>query len=227
MTQRWHDLLFAHWQVEPGALVRAVPAPLELDLCDGSAWLGVIPFTMSGVRLRGTPALPGASAFPELNVRTYVRYRGLEGVFFFSLDAGNRIAVAAARRWYRLPYYRARMVVRRRDGAILYRSRRIHRAAPEAELDVTYAPAGDPFSPAPGSLDRWLVERYRLFTVSAGSVLAAEILHPAWTLRPASAAFRINTMTGLGLALPAEEPRLAFAHRQEVKVWPPADPHSN
>jgi uncharacterized protein YqjF (DUF2071 family) len=228
MTQRWHDLLFADWQVEPGALVRAVPAPLELDLCDGSAWLGVIPFTMSGVRLRGTPALPGASAFPELNVRTYVRYRGLEGVFFFSLDAGNRIAVAAARRWYRLPYYRARMVVRRRDGAILYRSRRIHRAAPEAELDVTYAPAGDPFCPAPGSLDRWLVERYRLFSVWGGRVLTAEILHPVWSLRPASAEFRINTMTeGLGLALPAEEPRLAFAHRQEVKVWPPADPHSN
>lgn len=222
MAQRWHDLLFAHWEVPPRALSGVVPAPLELELHQGSAWIGIIPFTMSGVRLRGTPSLPGLSAFPELNVRTYVRYRGLSGVYFFSLDAGSRLAVAAARRWYRLPYHRASMDVRRRDPAIHYRSRRVDQGAAPAELDVTYRPIGDAFLPAPGSLDRWLVERYRLLTVAEGRVLAGEIHHPAWRLHPATAEFRVNTMTdGIALALPAREPRLAYAERQEVVVWPP------
>ena len=222
MTQRWHDLLFAHWEVPPDVLRRTVPEPLVIDVHQGRAWIGVVPFTMSGVRLRGMPALPGLSAFPELNVRTYVRYLDLPGVYFFSLDAGSRVAVAAARRWYRLPYFLASMEVRPRDGAIDYRSRRVHRGAAPAELQVSYAPIGDSFLPATGSLDHWLVERYRLLTVAGKRVLSGEIHHPAWRLRPATAEFRVNTMTeGLGVELPDGEPRLAFAERQEVLVWPP------
>ena len=222
MAQRWHHLLFAHWEVSPGALKKILPAPLELDLYRGSAWLGVIPFTMSGVRLRWTPALPGFSAFPELNVRTYVRWRDLSGVYFFSLDAGSPLAVAAARRWYRLPYYRAAMAIRCSDGDIEYRSRRIHPSAFPAELSVRYRPVSDDFLPASGSLDHWLVERYRLLTVSDGKVLVGEIHHPPWRLQPAEAEFSLNTMTGgLGVELPAGEPRLSIADRQEVLVWPP------
>ena len=222
MVQRWHDLLFAHWEVSPEVLRRAVPAPLELDLFEGRAWIGIVPFTMSGVRLRGTPALPGLSAFPELNVRTYVRHRDRAGVFFFSLDAGNRIAVAAARRWYRLPYYRAAMAVCGQDGEIDYVSRRAHRGAPPAELKVRYRATGEASLPAPGSLDRWLVERYRLLTVSGGRVLTAEIHHPPWWLSPAEARLPINTMTaGLEIEMPAVAPRLAFADRQDVLVWRP------
>ncbi len=222
MAQRWHHLLFAHWEVAPESLRRAVPAPLELDLHEGSAWIGVIPFTMSGVRLRGTPALPRLSAFPELNVRTYVRYGDRAGVYFFSLDAGSRLAVAAARRWYRLPYHRARMDVRAGDPAIHYLSRRVHAGATPAELDVSYGPVGERFLPASGSLNHWLVERYRLLAVWEGRVLAGEIHHPPWRLRPAAAEFRVNTMTrGPGIELPVGEPRLAFAERQEVVLWPP------
>lgn len=222
MAQNWHDLLFAHWRIPPDAVRHAVPAPLELDLHGGAAWVGIVPFTMSGVRLRGTPALPWISGFPELNVRTYVRYRGLAGVYFFSLDAGNRLAVASARRWYRLPYYRARMAVGRLDGRIDYVSRRAHRGAAPAELDVRYWTTGEGSVPVHGSLDRWLVERYRLLSVSKDRVLAAEIHHPAWRLRPAAAEFRVNTMLeGLGIRLPAGEPRLAYADQQEVLVWPP------
>lgn len=222
MAQRWHDLLFAHWEVGPGVLGPLIPGPLELDLHEATAWIGIVPFTMSGVRLRGTPALPWLSAFPELNVRTYVRWRDLPGVYFFSLDAGNRLAVAAARRCYRLPYYRARMEVLHRSGEIEYRSRRNHRGAPPAILEARYRAVGEASLPAPGSLDRWLVERYRLLTVSDGRVLMAEIHHPAWRLRPAAAEFRVNTMTeGVGIDLPPGEPRLTFADRQEVVVWPP------
>jgi hypothetical protein len=223
MVQRWHDLLFAHWEISPSLLKEAVPVPLELDLYEGSAWVGIIPFTISGVRLRGTPALPRLSAFTELNVRTYVRYRDLSGVYFFSLDAGSRLAVTAARRWYRLPYYRAQMKAHRQEEEIEYRSRRMHHSVPPAELLVRYHPTGEARLPKPGSLDHWLVERYRLLTVHEGRVLVAEIHHPAWRLRPAVAEFRNNTMTeGLGVELPSGEPRLAFAKEQEVLVWPPA-----
>ncbi|MGH7558464.1 MAG: YqjF family protein [Gemmatimonadota bacterium] len=227
MAQRWHDLLFAHWEIPPRALGRTIPAPLELDLFEGSAWIGIIPFTMSGVRLRGTPSLPGLSAFPELNVRTYVRYGDLAGVYFFSLDAGNAWAVAAARRWYRLPYFRARMEVHRQGQEIVYRSHRTHRGAAPAALKVRYRPTGKASLPAPTSLDRWLVERYRLLTVSEGRVLAAEIHHPPWRLCPAGVEFRVNTMTeGLNIELPASEPRLAFAGHQDVIVWAPREAES-
>lgn len=221
MAQRWHDLLFAHWEVPSNVLRRAVPAPLEIDVHENRAWIGVVPFTMSGVRLSGMPALPWVSAFPELNVRTYVRYRNLAGVYFFSLDAGNRCAVAAARRWYRLPYYRARMEVHRLGEEVEYRSRRTHRGAAPARLEVRYRATGEAALPAAGSLDHWLVERYRFLMVSKGKVFAGEIHHPAWRLRPATAEFGINTMTqNLGIGLAAGDPRLAFAERQDVVVWP-------
>ena len=119
MTQSWHDLLFAHWRVDVSEVRRAVPAAFDLDLFDGEAWLGVVPFYMTNVGLRATPALPWISAFPELNVRTYVRVADRPGVYFFSLDAARWLAVAAARAFLNLPYYAADMTRRassRRPG---------------------------------------------------------------------------------------------------------------
>src|SRR5579862_4986473 len=109
MAQNWHDLLFAHWPVSAEAVRRVVPRELELDCFEGQHWIGVVPFRMEGVRLRGTPAVPALSAFPELNVRTYVTAGGKPGVWFFSLDAASRVAVEMARVWFHLPYFRARM----------------------------------------------------------------------------------------------------------------------
>ena len=123
MAQRWHDLLFAHWRCAAGDLRPLIPAPLEIETFDGSAWIGVIPFYMSGVRMRGMPPIPTAHAFLELNVRTYVTLDGRPGVWFFSLDAASSLAVIGARLGIRLPYFRAAMR-RRRDGAIGYASDR-------------------------------------------------------------------------------------------------------
>src|SRR5215470_11526964 len=142
MAQSWHDLLFAHWPVDPAVLRSRIPAKLTIDTFDGSAWLGIVPFRMSGVRLRATPALPWLSAFPELNVRTYVTAEGKPGVFFFSLDAANPVAVAAARRFFHLPYFRARMSCRPDGDGIRYASQRTHRGAPSAELRGRYRPLG-------------------------------------------------------------------------------------
>jgi Uncharacterized conserved protein (COG2071) len=106
MGQTWVNLLFAHWRVSEEALRAVVPPQLPIDTHDGSAWLGITPFYVRGVRLRGTVPAPLISSFPELNVRTYVSVEGKPGIYFLSLDADSWPAVPAARRTYRLPYYR-------------------------------------------------------------------------------------------------------------------------
>ncbi len=133
MTQRWNDLLFAHWPVPAAELAYLLPAGLQVDTFDGWAWVGVVPFWMDRVRLRGLPAIPGASRFPELNLRTYVRSQStrVPGVYFFSLDAANPAAVAVARARFHLPYYWARMSVEEKpDGLIHYTSRRLLSPSP-------------------------------------------------------------------------------------------------
>ena len=223
MVQSWHDLLFAHWPVRAETLRPLLPLHLEIDTFGGQAWLAVVPFRMSAVRLRGTPALPGLSKFPELNVRTYVVANGKPGVWFFSLDAGNRVAVAIARAWFHLPYFRARMSCEERDGRIQYRSERMHRGAPAASLEGEYRPIGKVFSPQPGTLEHFLTERYRLYTTDRrGVLMRGEIHHPPWPLQVAEAEFTRNTMTeAAGIPLPASNPLLHFAKRQDVAVWQP------
>lgn len=222
MAQVWHDLLFAHWPVPVEQMRALVPEAFALDTFDGRAWIGVVPFHMSGVRLRPLPALPWVGAFAELNVRTYVVVDGKSGVYFFSLDAANWLAVLVARRFFHLPYFRARMAVRERDGWLEYRSRRTHAGAPPAELVARYRPTGDLLTLAHDSLDRWLTDRYCLYTVDRrGRPLRQEIDHPVWPLQPAEAEFRRNTMLEpLGIHLPATSPLLHFARRLEVAVWP-------
>jgi uncharacterized protein len=217
MAQTWEDLLFAHWRVPERALRPLVAEPLAVDTFDGSAWLGITPFEVTGLRLRGTVPLPQLSRFPELNVRTYVTFGDKPGIWFFSLDAGRAAAVAAARCSYRLPYHHADMSIERSDSTIRYRSARRSAAA---ELEAEYAPAGSAQPPAAGTLDHWLTERYCLYTVDDRErVLRAEIHHPPWPLQPATATFAVNTMAPV--ELPADEPLLHFARRQDVVVWPP------
>jgi uncharacterized protein len=200
-----------------------LPRELELDVFEGMAWLGIVPFRMSGVRLRGMPPIPRLSAFPELNVRTYARYGARPGVWFFSLDAANRLAVAAARAWFRLPYFRARMSCARAGEDVVYASTRTHPGAPGAELAGRYGPRGAPAPPRPGTLEHWLTERYCLYArPRPGELWRAEIHHAPWPLQSAEAAFARNTMArGLGLELPAVAPLLHFAGRQDVVVWAP------
>ena len=222
MAQTWHDLLFANWPASAAALRRLIPPQLQIDTFEGRAWLAVVPFRMTGVRLRGTPSLPWLSAFPELNVRTYVTFGGKPGVWFFSLDAANPLAVAIARAWFRLPYFRARMSCAEHEGWIHYGSERTHGRAPAALLKGWYRPVGDVFSPQPGTLEHFVTERYCLYTTDArGQIIRGEIHHPPWPLQPAEAEFACNSMSeSLGIAL-TPPPLLHFARRQHVLVWAP------
>ena len=219
MTQTWHDLLFAHWPVDRRELRTRAPG-LELDVFDGQAWLGIVAFEMTNVAPRLSPALPWISAFPEINVRTYVRVHDKPGVYFFSLDAGNPMAVWFARAFFHLPYYSAAIEVRRSaDGAIDYHSRR---GGGGAEFHARYAAAGDAAPPAAGSLEHFLTERYCLFTVDrANRLCRVDIHHPPWPVQPAVAEFRVNTLAqAAGIRLPSTAPVLHFARRQDVVNWP-------
>jgi hypothetical protein len=221
MKQVWHDLLFMHWPVAIEQLRPLIPAELEIESCEGSAWVGVVPFHMSGIRARWMPPIPGTSAFPELNVRTYVRAADKPGVWFFSLDAANSLAVAGARQFYHLPYFRARMKARKRPrGEIQYDSHRTHGGAPTADFRGRYQPLDDPFQAKQGSLEYFLVERYCLYAATRGHIFCGEIDHAPWPLQRAEAEIEVNTMaTASGIALPSSKPLLHFAKRQEVRVW--------
>ena len=217
MGQTWYDLLFAHWPVPTGALRRLVPEPLEVHLYEGQGWLGVTPFVIGGLRLRGTPPLPWLSQFPELNVRTYVTYQGRPGIYFLSLDAARLAAVHAARTAYRLPYFHAEMSAHRIDGAIRFSSRR---KEAEADFVAVYEPTGVRLPVEEGSLERWLAERYCLYVVDEiGRPLRADIHHPPWPLEPAEASIERNTLgSPLGIEL-GGEPRLHYSARQDTLIW--------
>ena len=223
MTQSWHDLLFAHWPVDAAKLRARIPERLEIDMFEGNAWLAVVPFRMTGVRLRGTPAVPWLSAFPELNVRTYVVCDGKPGVWFFSPDAGNSLAVTIARAWFHLPYFRARMRCSEHNGWIEYVSRRNHSGAAPATLQVRYRPIAPAFLPQRGTLEHFLTERYCLYALDGSHrLIRGELHHHPWALQQAEAEFALNTMAEpIGISL-EPQPLLHFARRQDVLVWPPA-----
>lgn len=216
----WHDLLFAHWPVPAEALRRLLPERVDVDTFEGQAWIGVIPFRISNIHLRGAPPLPVVSAFTELNVRTYVTLDGTPGVWFFSLDADSLFNVTVARHWYKLPYFYSRMSLAHEDSAVRYSSRR--RGGTNApEFRAVYRPLGETFQARPGTLEHWLTERYCLFASdSHGRVYRGDIHHAPWPLQRAEAAFEANTMTApLGLKLRHASPSLLFARRIEVLVW--------
>src|SRR4029077_11075339 len=200
-----------------------IPPQLQVDTFEGQAWVAVVPFHMTGVRLRGMPAMPWLSAFPELNVRAYVTLGGKPGVWFFSLDAGNSLAVAIARAWFHLPYFRARMSCVETDGWIHYQSERTHRGAPSGLLIGRYRPVGEGFSARRGTLEYFLTERYCLYAADRrGRIIRGEIHHPPWLLQEAEAEFMRNTITEAAeVKLPARGPLLHFAKRQDVVVWQP------
>jgi uncharacterized protein YqjF (DUF2071 family) len=224
MKQEWHDLLFAHWAVRAEVLRPLIPRPLEIDTFGGQAWLGVVPFRMRGVRIRGTPAIPGFSRFPELNVRTYVVRDGKPGVWFFSLDAANAVAVWGARTLFHLPYFSAGMRCAENDGWVRYESQRKDRRGSSASLRARYRAIGGIFHAQSGSIEHFLAERYCLYTTDAkGHIIRCEIHHAPWPLQLGEAEFQENSMAAAtGITIADRTPELLhFSRHQEVLVWAP------
>ena len=211
LSMTWRDLLFAHWRVDPDAVRRRLPADVDVDTYDGDAYLGVVAFVMEDIGPRG---LPFGLSFGELNLRTYVTVDGQPGVYFFNLDADDRLGVAVARTLFRLPYYRASMTVdatgegERRE--VTFRSRRRTPGAAPVRFDATYAPTGPFATLEPGSIEAFLTERYRFFTTDdCGRRYRGDVDHEPWSLAPARVDIRDNTLfRANGFRPPDEKPAL-------------------
>ena len=213
MQMNWLDLCFLHWPVPMASLRPWIPPELEVDTYDGQAWLGLVPFTMTGVKPIGFPDIPGVSAFPEFNVRTYVRDRTSSGVWFFSLDAGHKLAVRVARALFYLPYFDATFQRQWRRGWCHYSVRRTHRGSPALAFEGRYRPLGEVFESQPGSLEEFLTERYWLFSASpSGRVYKGRIFHQRWPLQRAECEMEFTTMESeLGLRFSQPAPSVLFA----------------
>lgn len=221
MRMSWGKLLFMHWPVRASSLRPLIPERLSIDEMDGTAWIGVVPFTMWGIRKIGCPPVPTQHAFHELNVRTYVHLEGqAPGVWFFSLDAARRLAVTMARRLYRLPYYHARMHLEQFGKTIRYNSRRIHHGAEPALFEATWEIGRERPETTPESLDFFLTERYCLYSARGEDLYRARIFHEPWPLREAKVRqWRSSMLEALELHEPDEEPRVAYAESIDVDVW--------
>jgi uncharacterized protein YqjF (DUF2071 family) len=222
LSMRWEDLLFAHWPVDPQLIAPFIPAGLKLEVRDGCAWIGVVPFRMVDTKPRFGPRVPGATSFPELNVRTYVMCEDKPGVWFFSLDAASWLVVRGARRFFHLPYFDARMDVSARGARAVYSSTRTHHDAVPAEFRAEYSPVGPVIRSVPGSIEHWLTERYCLYAADpSGTLWRCEIHHQQWPLQTAQAAIHANTMTSqLGFAFTEPPPLLHFSRGLDVVAWP-------
>ncbi|MBC8029896.1 MAG: DUF2071 domain-containing protein [Pyrinomonadaceae bacterium] len=221
MRQQWGKLLFIHWRIDARLLRSLIPSQLEIDTFEGSAWIGVIPFTMWGIRASFLPPIPGTSAFHELNVRTYVTYDGVPGVWFFSLDAANKLAVWGARKFYSLPYFNARISLQQVGNSITYLStRRDSRGAP-ASFEATWT-IGDRLPQSqPGSRDFFLTERYCLYSEHRGEVYRARIHHNPWPLQKAQLAWLDSSMIAShGLPTPEVDPQVRYCEHLSVDIWP-------
>lgn len=222
MHQNWGKLLFLHWSVPVSVLRPMIPRALEIDTYDGGAWVSITPFTMWGIRPAMLPAVPVLSDSHELNVRTYVHANGVPGVWFFSLDASNAVAVLAARLGFHLPYYQADMRLDESGDSISFASRRTDERGPRAEFSASWSRGKALPDPAPESLEFFLVERYCLYAARAEKLYRARIHHAPWSLRAATLETLSSTMGeahGMGLS---DKPALLHAQGEPlaVEVWP-------
>lgn len=214
--QVWNDLAFLHWPVPASLIAPLLPRGLTVDEYDGHAWIAVVPFWMSGVTMRGVPAIPRLSAFPELNVRTYVRHGDKPGIWFFSLDAASRLTVFGGRILFSLPYFYANMRAEEREGRVQYSSIR----SADTRFVASYRATAPVVKTTPGSLEHFLTERYRLYAAHSDSLSFADIHHMQWPLQQAEVEIERNDMLAANRLSAEGAPIVHFTERLEAVIWP-------
>ncbi|MFB5190202.1 YqjF family protein [Alicyclobacillus fastidiosus] len=226
MHQTWERVLFAHWPVPVRLLQAKLPPAIELDTFDGQAWLSLVLLFVKDLHARWMPPIPGASAFAQANVRTYVVKAGRPGVWFFQLYASNPLAVALARRFFHLPYERAAIKTEHRADATQFALSRAHQEQPVQALTCNYQPNPPVFEATRGSVDAWLTDRYCVYTSYADRLYRADIHHTPWGLQRANAQWTNNTLFPRCEALTATPSILHFAACKRVHVWAPVEADS-
>ena len=223
LHQTWDKLLFLHWPLPLERLRPLVPARVTIDTFAGSAWIGLTPFTMWGIRPTFLPSLPWLSKSHELNVRTYVHVDGVPGVWFLSLDASNPLAVLGARWRYYLPYFQARMMLQEEGPLMHFTSHRTHWGARPADFEAVWS-RGEPLPEAEReTLAFFLLERYCLYTARGDHLYRVRIAHRPWPLcRATLAGFSSTMLASHGVSTPAGEPLLhSQTEALHVEIWPP------
>jgi uncharacterized protein YqjF (DUF2071 family) len=226
-TQRWNDLLFAHWPVPAAAIAELLPEGVQVDTFQGSAWLGVVPFWIDRIKWRGWPTTPGMCGYPDLSLRTYVREEqtGAPGIYCLSLDASNLLAVMAGRAFYHLPYHWAEMRLEQRsEREFSFYSRRRF-SHPPVLFSARYRGLGPTRKLAEiraGTLEFFVTERYCLFTQAPdGQAIRANLRQISWPLEEAEAVIERNDLaTAIGIQLPDMNPVLHYSRRLAVYIWP-------
>lgn len=222
MRQRWDDVLFLHWPVSPDLLRPHVPDEVELDLYDGAAWIGIVLFEVNGLRGRLLPPIPFANTFPEVNVRTYIRKNGKPGVYFFSLDTTNKLAIKAARTAYSLPYMFADVRMNRSETEVTCMSIRKERGLPRESLQVRYRPTGEKIANDEGSFQHWMAERYCLWSLFGDELFRTDIHHRQWTLESVNVEISLNTMAQfIPRDLISTEPICHYSASKTALFWLP------
>ena len=219
MQHNWGKLLFMHWPIAKKLLRPLVPESLEIDTYNGSAWIGVTPFTLWDVRLSFTPPVPWLSDFHELNVRTYVHFKGVPGVWFLSLDANSMTTVLGARSLYHLPYFYAQINLEEKGKSIYYNLERT--GEPSASFSAAWRIGKNLSEAEPDTLEFFLVERYCLYSTDNENLYRSRIHHRPWPLRQAKLLSHESTMIeSHRLPTPDEDPLLHYAEALEVDIWP-------
>ncbi|HLI43884.1 MAG TPA: DUF2071 domain-containing protein [Acidimicrobiales bacterium] len=216
MSQRWANLLYLHYRVDASSLRPLVPASLEIEEFDGSAWVSVVPLQMKDVRLRDFLPIPGATDFAEVNMRTYVRWGGVSGVYFISIDAASALASFVARSTFHLPYRSSEVSLTESEGEFHVTCRR---SAGDVQLEARYRPTGRVEEPSP--LLSFLAERYCMYAVGAfGRLLRGDISHLPWQVQPAEATIVRNDLLAASGVTPLEpDPVSAYSVGSDSKCW--------
>lgn len=215
MTQKWNHLLMLHWPVSRSILEPFVPKPLQLDTYENTAWISFIPFKVTKMRLRGLPKFPYLHTFTEMNIRTYVTYRGNGGVYFFSLNANKWLHVLVPKLTMLLPYYYAKIKLHEDDAYQFSLERR------KEKFTCAYSPTSAYFLPSEGSLDYWLLERYCFWIVKGKWLFRGDIHHDRWRITEAKGHVSENSLASfLPRSIFQEKPRLHFTEQKQVFVWP-------
>ncbi|MET0785524.1 MAG: DUF2071 domain-containing protein [Paenisporosarcina sp.] len=220
MTQEWHDVLFLHWSVSADELRKHIPSELELDLYNNKAWIGLIFFRVKGNRLRLIPPIPGVGAFLEINLRTYVTYKGRAGIHIFSLDVNNPFIVKLATLRNFLPYQNAKICCKRRNNVFTIKSKRSDKNAHPENLITSFEVVSQIIERS--HFEQWLTERYHLWTKPKDHLFRVDTMHSPWKLQNVTGTIQENTMGSLLKSNFQGKPPIAhYSKKKKARVFSP------
>lgn len=222
LSMNWNDLFFASWRIPPDVGRSLLPPGLHLDTFDGSAWVTMVPMSVTDMHWHGISPIPGGDSFRELNLRTYVRQNGRAGVCFLSIECPAGLSDWIARQFFGVPYYHAEMITWNDGQSYRYATERLLEDKSEAVFFGEFRPSAGGRPPEPNSLEFFLLERYNSYFVHEGAVYRGEIEHPEWLLQPAEAEIQVNTVAqALGLQLSSRPDHVGFVQSTVTHIFPP------